>query len=321
MDKIKEKIIEILHKNSYYSGQQLSDKLGISRTAVWKHIQDLKDKGYIINSKHGRGYLLKSSPDLMLAEELKWRLNTDIFGCEIEHHMSIASTNKRAKELADKNYPEGTIIIAEEQTEGRGRRGREWISPVGKGLWFSLIVRPRFIPAMAPFLTIIASLSVSLSIKELNLNPVIKWPNDILINGKKACGILSELKAEMDRIEYGIVGIGINVNQSNFSEEIKKKATSLSLEKREQVDRIDLFKNLVNNFEKYYLKLNNDEYDELINKWKYELSEIGKRVRLDSGDKIYQGEVVDVSSKGELIVNTDKEGIKKFWAGDTSIIK
>ncbi len=220
---MREKILNILRdrKEGYISGEELSKKLGISRTAIWKHIQALKREGYKINSQKRSGYSLISVPDLLLRYEIEKGLKTKILGKKIYHFKEIGSTNDFATELARKGIGEGAIVIAETQTKGKGRLGREWSSPFG-GLWLSIILKPKILPTQAPRMTVIAALGAAKTIKKLySLDAFIKWPNDVLIRSqisdiryqmKKVCGILTEMGAEQDTVNYVVIGIGANLN-------------------------------------------------------------------------------------------------------------
>ena len=201
---------ELKRAENYISGEYLSSTLNISRSAIWKHIKNLKSKGYLIDGISNKGYKLISSPDLLNKSELLPLLNTSIIGKNIIHFDDIDSTNIKAKELAQKDIEDGSIIISEKQTLGSGRFNRKWFSPLG-GLWFTLVLRPNIPPTEAPKITQIAAASIYKTLRDFNINTTIKWPNDILLNDKKLCGILAEMKCDMDRVHYLILGIGISV--------------------------------------------------------------------------------------------------------------
>jgi BirA family biotin operon repressor/biotin-[acetyl-CoA-carboxylase] ligase len=221
---------ELKTAKDYISGEYLSSTLNVSRTAIWKHIKNLKSKGYIIEGISNRGYKLISSPDLLNKSELLPLIKTSIIGKNIIHFNDIDSTNIKAKELAQKNIEDGSIIIAEKQTLSSGRFNRKWVSPSG-GLWFTLILRPTIPPTEAPKITQIAAASIYKTLMAFNINTTIKWPNDILLNDKKLCGILAEMKCDMDSVHYLILGIGMNINidEIDFDESIKATATSLKI--------------------------------------------------------------------------------------------
>ena len=217
---MREKILELLNKKDFVSGKNLAEQLKVSRTAIWKQIKILQNYGYNIESVKNRGYRLVSRPDIPRYEEMSPYLNTEVIGKKIVYFEKIDSTNIYAKKLAKEGVSEGCVVVAGIQEKGRGRKDRIWSSPEG-GLWFSVILYPRIPPQNAMIITMAASVSVvEAIIKHTNLKPVIKWPNDVLVRGKKICGILTELDAEMDWINYVVIGIGININNS-FSKEFK----------------------------------------------------------------------------------------------------
>jgi BirA family biotin operon repressor/biotin-[acetyl-CoA-carboxylase] ligase len=307
-------------RDDYISGQKISDSLGVTRTTVWKHIQKLKEKGFKIESISNRGYRLKASPERLIPETILLGLDTDKLVTDIYYYKSVGSTNKKARQLANtEEVEDGTLVIAEEQRKGSGRRGRSWFSPPETGLWFSLLLKPDFAPEKAPFLTIIASLAVHRALNEKGFSPNLKWPNDILINKQKVCGILSELSAELDYIKYAVVGIGINVNQQSFPEEIREIATSLCQLKNDSINRKELLQSILQYFEKYYTKLLEGNEESLLEEWKGKLRILGRCIEITSSGKEYKGKVVDISDKGELILKTNEGDIRSFWAGDTSL--
>lgn len=308
-----------LTQGKFISGEKLSHRLGVSRTTIWKYIRYLREQGYRIESRTNQGYRLQSTPDLLIPEELSWRLTSDSFGREIIYRAEIDSTNRLARELAD-SYDEGTIVVAEKQRAGRGRRNRDWYSPAGTGIWCSIILQPVFRPEKAPLLTIIASLAVSRALEAKGLNPKIKWPNDVLLNGKKICGVLSELNADLEGIKYAIVGIGVNVNQSEFPEHLEDKAGSIYLITGKTLKRACLLVEVLDLLEDYYTQLTNDPRTDLLEQWKSRLTMINKRITINSQGRIYRGIARDVSERGELILETESGERRSFWAGDTSLV-
>ena len=221
------RILKLLRQQSqdYLSGEEISRQLAVSRTAVWKHIQELKNHGYEIEAHPRKGYRLKSRPDLLLPEEIRAGLATQLLGKQIVHFYDTSSTNNEAKRLAADDAIEGTIVVSEAQTLGRGRLNRGWFSPPGGGVWVSVILRPPFPPQEAPKCTLMAAVATVEAIREASgLNCGIKWPNDILWQGRKLVGILTEMSAEMDAINFVVLGIGINVSlqESDFHEELRK---------------------------------------------------------------------------------------------------
>lgn len=226
---MREKVIRAILDSgeNFISGEQLSKELGISRTAIWKHINALREEGYNIESVNKKGYRLAEKPyDILSPENISHNLSTEFIGKNIIHFDTIDSTNDYAKEIGNK-VNGGTLIISEQQTKGKGRLGRSWNSKSGDGIWMSLIIKPKIEPYKAPFLTLVAGASIIKALDHLGVDVSIKWPNDIILNNRKICGILTELSAEMERVNYIVIGIGINIKTINFPNEIKEKATSL----------------------------------------------------------------------------------------------
>ncbi|MEJ6952499.1 biotin--[acetyl-CoA-carboxylase] ligase [Natronospora cellulosivora (SeqCode)] len=344
MNKIDLELLKLLkeNKNDFISGEEMSSYLEVSRTTIWKHIKKLREQGFMIESITNKGYSLQGEPDSIIPEEIILDLNTGEIGREILTFDKLDSTNNSAKELArEGNYQSGTVVLAEEQLKGKGRLGRSWYSPPGTGLFFSIILKPKNLaPLKAPFLTIVACLAVVEAIrdtyknigdisqeKENQLNEVclegleIKWPNDILLNKKKISGILSEMSADMDIINYAVVGIGVNVNQENFPEEIKTIASSLKIEKQKKVDRKELFKLILEYFEQYYSLLVNEQEKILLEKWKEYLNILNENVLIINNEEKIRGRVINISERGELILEAENGKTHSFWAGDVSLRK
>ena len=251
---MREKILEVILDNEkeFISGEELSKKLGISRTAIWKHIRILRSQGYNIESVNKKGYRLVDEPtDLLNPQNIYRNLKTKFIGKNVLHFETIDSTNDYAKKIGNE-LRDGSVIISEEQTKGKGRLGRVWESKAGEGIWMSIILKPNIIPNKAPFITLIAGASIVKALNILGVDAKIKWPNDITINNKKLSGILTELSAEIERVNYIVVGIGMNVKDTDFEEELKDKATSLYKENY-NVSRVDIVKEILCQFEKLYL--------------------------------------------------------------------
>ena len=251
---MKGEILKLLKEtDGYVSGQELCRRFGVSRTAVWKVINQLKEEGYEIEAVRNRGYVLKGAGDVLSEAELLSCLETEWAGGRIVYFDATDSTNAQAKRLAEAHAPHGTLVVSDRQDGGKGRRGRSWASPSGVGIWMSLILRPKIDPSLASMLTLVAALAVRKGIlEETGLSPLIKWPNDLVLNGKKICGILTEMSTELMEIQYVITGIGINVNQKEFPPEIRDTATSLSLEAGRSFRRSSLIAAILKAFEKDY---------------------------------------------------------------------
>lgn len=318
MTKTTYNIIELLKKNDWISGENIAKNLQISRTAVWKHIQQLKKKGYEITAKPNHGYHLEKTPETITTEELKQHLQPQIIGTKIHHFTSVQSTNDYAKTLAKNGEPEGTLIIADQQTKGRGRKQRLWVSP-NNGLWFSMILRPSLPPSKAMNATMCAACALAETINNhTTLQASIKWPNDILIENKKVCGILTELAAEIDEIKYLIVGIGLNVNNT-LPKDLQKSSTSLKKETKKPVETLSLLVSLLESFERFYVSLKNGNTELLRKTWRSYSSTIGSQVKVNNEKEMVVGTAVDLGENGELIVKTSK-GKKEIITGDISYL-
>lgn len=311
-------------KGTWVSGESLAHKMAISRSAIWKHIRTLKENGYVIESSRKKGYLLRHASDFLLADEILEGLNTNVFGKSgIVYFGETDSTNVRAKFLASDGAPEGTLIVAESQTRGRGRRGRSWFSPPGEGITTSIILRPPISPNEAPKLTLMASVAVAetlLSMTSLNVN--IKWPNDILVNGRKIAGILTEISTEMDRIDYVVIGVGVNVNtpHENLPPDIRNTATSVLMETGKPFPRIVLLRAYLEWLEIYYETFTTKGFDPVMKRWKHLSDIIGRRIRVDLIDRVRIGEVMDADKDGFLILRDDEGTIERIISGDVTIL-
>ncbi|MGB9678398.1 MAG: biotin--[acetyl-CoA-carboxylase] ligase [Thermoanaerobacteraceae bacterium] len=318
---LKSEILQILKDNTekYTSGQYLCSKFNVSRTAVWKCINQLKKEGYNIKSHHKLGYRLLKSSEFLYYEEISPFLNTKFIGRNFIHYDIINSTNTFAKEIASKS-PDGTLVIAEEQTSGRGRLGRSWVSPKGCGIWMSIILKPHLNPQNALQITQVAALAIQKAIVNItNLNAKIKWPNDIIINNKKVCGILTEMNSEIDKINYIIAGIGINVNCTNFPEEIKNIATSLSLEKKHNIDRKKILIEILNLFENYYMAFLDKGFTSIKNLIVDNSLTIGKDVKIIYNNKELKGKAIGIDDNGYLIIKTASEEIIPVISSEVSV--
>ncbi len=318
---MKNKIIEILlnKDNEFISGEELSKILGISRAGIWKHIKSLKEEGYNIQSVNRKGYRLIEKPtDILTNQSIGHALNTKFIGKNIIHFDTIDSTNDYAKKIANEEE-EGTVVISEEQTKGKGRIGRTWDSKKSEGIWMSIILKPNIIPHKAPFLTLIAGASIIKSLNNLGINSSIKWPNDIIINNKKICGILTELSSEIERINHIVLGIGINVKTMEFSQEICNIATSLYKEGY-NVSRVDLVRSILEEFEELYLEyINNNNKEKTLDICRKYSAIIDKDIYIINGDNKELVKCLDINEDGNLIIN-DKNGIiREILSGEVSI--
>jgi len=321
---MKEKILKLLKDSGdeFVSGQKISDELGVSRAAIWKHINVIKEDGYEIEAISRKGYKVISSPDILTFEEIKNFLNTKYIGRNIIHYDSIGSTNSKAKELAEASCAHGTVVISEEQTSGRGRLGRNWVSPKHKGIWMSIILRPNIITQNASQITLIGAAAAQTAIMKMCVETSIKWPNDIVINGKKVCGILTEMSGEIDHINYLVMGIGINVNleEEDIPMDLKDVATSLKIESGKCMDRKLLAANILNIFEELYNEfVQNGNIKETIDVCRKNSMLIGKEIQLVSRGKVRIAKAIDISDSGELIVENEQGIIEYIVSGEVSV--
>jgi BirA family biotin operon repressor/biotin-[acetyl-CoA-carboxylase] ligase len=305
---------------AWTSGETLAAALMISRSAIWKQIKALQEEGYGIESSTKRGYALKHIPDRLLPAEIRDGLATVLFGREkIDHYTETGSTNVRARALAHEGAAEGTVVVAEAQTQGRGRLGRTWFSPAGCGIYVSVILRPRVQPHEAPQLTLLTAVAMAETLRELaDLPFTIKWPNDILVNGKKISGILTEMSLEMDRIDYVIVGVGLNVNTpvEAMAEEIHEIATSLSILTGKSYSRVEILRNFLKKLEDDYALFQDRQFERIRNRWKELSGIIGRRVKIENLDRPYEGEVVDLDQDGFLVLKAADGTLQRIVAGD-----
>jgi len=313
---MQDKILNLLkRKEGYLSGEDISSHLKISRQALWKHIQDLKDSGYTIEAVPHLGYHLASSPDRLFEFEV-WRgLNTKTFGKKIFYFDTLTSTIDMAMGLGIKKLPSGTLVLAEAQTKGKGRLGRSWFSPKYKGLYLSLILRPDMLPNQAPILTLLAAVSICEAMKTISgMSAQIKWPNDILINNKKLCGILTQVVAETDKIDFVIISAGINVN--NDKKSLLSTATSLKEQKKEEVHRVSLLQEILRQTEANYLTLQKKGPVQILEKWRQHNTTLGKRVKVYYQHQHIEGEALDIDTDGGLLVRKDNGITEKVMSGD-----
>lgn len=307
--------------DGYVSGQELCEKLSVSRTAVWKAINGLKEKGYQVEAVRNRGYRIIESPDILTKEELSSMIDTEWAGQTIYYFDQIDSTNIRAKQLGEEGVPHGTLIVAGQQNAGRGRRGRTWESPPGVSIYMSIVLRPEMAPVKAPMLTLVMALSAADSLKECTgLDVQIKWPNDIVLNGKKLAGILTEMSTEMDYINHVVIGVGINVNTGQLPEELEEKATSLRLETGRIIRRSEMIASIMKEFERnYQLFIETQGLRQMQEKYNSLLINREKEVRILGVKEEYAAYALGINEKGELLVRRDNGEIEAILAGEVSV--
>ncbi len=322
---MKHKILEVL-KNSeeYISGQELCDTFNVSRTAIWKNIKSLKEEGYEIDSVNNKGYRLIKAPNSINEVSVKSELNTNWIGKYIEYYDEIDSTNIRAKQLGEENGANGSVVIANTQTNGRGRRGNRWESQEGDSISITILLRPEIEADKASGLTLVAAMAVVNGINNIEgLEAKIKWPNDIVVNSKKVVGILTEMSTDMEYVNYVVVGIGINVNTEKFPDEISDIATSLKLELGAEINRSKLIADILFEFEKYYeifmrtgdLTLLSEEYDNLLINKDEEVYIIDRKNEANKIKRI----AIGIDKDGGLIVKNEKGDFEKIISGEVSV--
>ncbi|MDD3985400.1 MAG: biotin--[acetyl-CoA-carboxylase] ligase [Methanobacterium sp.] len=315
----KKKILKTLYnkKDEYIPIEEFVNETGKSQNEVENEFLTLENEGYIINHNKS-GYRLIKTPNLLLPYEVKKWLKTEFIGHNIHYYKEVDSTNNVAKQLAEEGAEEGTIIIAEIQNRGKGRRGKTWISPPG-GVWMSIILRPDIPPFNAPQLTLVTGVAVAETLaKECNLDVGIKWPNDILIGNKKVCGILTEVNASIDKVNYVVVGIGIdmNVDVPLFPPDLQKGATSLKNELNTEINGALLVQKFLLKFEALYNKFNAGEFPEILKEWRSLSKTIGKNVEVRTRIKTIHGEAVGINKEGILILELEDGSLKKIISGE-----
>lgn len=317
---MKEKVLQMLKSRSdFVSGQELCEYFKVSRTAVWKVMGQLREEGYQIEAVNRKGYRLLSSPDILSEGEIVSGLTTAVLGHKVYFYDELGSTNDEARMLAEQGAPDGSLVIAETQNAAKGRMGRGFFAPSGSGIWMSLILKPQILPTEASMITLIAAIAVQKTLRGLGLESGIKWPNDLVIDRKKVTGILTEMSAGPDRVNYIVVGIGINVNMTYFPEELRDKATSLTLVSGKKYHRAGIIQQVMKYFEEYYqrfvrtgsLTFMKQEYDE-------SLVHMNKEISVHEIRQVWRGTSRGINDIGELIVSTG-EGDRVVRSGEVSI--
>lgn len=315
----KRKILKTLYekKDEYVPLEHFVNETGKSQEVIENEFLNLEDEGYIIN--HSKlGYRLIKTPNLLLPYEIKRGLKTNIIGHDIHYFNEVDSTNEVAKYLAEDGAEEGTVVVAEIQNKGKGRRGKTWISPPG-GIWMSIILRPEIPPHRASQLTLVTGVVVAKTIKEeLNIDVGIKWPNDILIGKKKVSGILTEVNATMDKVNYLVVGIGIdmNVDVPMLPSDLQKGATSLKNELDTEINGALLVQKFLLNFENIYNDFKEDKFPDILNEWRAMSSTIGTSVEVRTRGKRVQGYAVGINKEGILVLEMEDGSLRKMISGE-----
>jgi BirA family biotin operon repressor/biotin-[acetyl-CoA-carboxylase] ligase len=307
------------------AGTQLAEQLGISRAAIWARIEELRTLGYEISASPVLGYRLEDSPDLLHADDLVARLGkTRVVGRDIRVFQETTSTNDVIEKLARDGVKEGAVVFAESQTRGRGRLGRRWTSPARRGLWFSVLLRPDLRPAEATRLTAASATALARAIRrQTGVVPQIKWPNDILVRGRKVAGILTEMSAEPDRVRHIILGIGVDVNlaAADFPGDLRKTATSLRLETGESVDRPALAAAVLRELDSDYARACSAKFPGLADEWEAQCITLGRNVTIHVGDRTVQGRAESLDDDGALLVRTQHGRLERISGGDVVLEK
>ena len=316
------RIIEILHREPVLSGEQLSELLGVSRAAIWKHVEQLRALGYRIDGQHARGYRLTGVPDRLLPVEIARRLATARFGRTLTVFDDTDSTNLQAARMAREGAPEGTLVVAERQSAGRGRLGRRWVSPAGVNLYASVVLRPSLAPGDAPQICLAAGIAVARALAALVPGRVaIKWPNDCLLDGRKVAGVLTEMDAELDRVRWVVLGIGVNLNAPErvFPAELREAATSVLLATGRKVDRAAFAAALCAALEDVYDRFLREGFQALAAEWNAYSCLTGRQVTVDGGARRSSGIVRGIDSCGRLVLE-GAGGEEHVVAGDVTVV-
>ena len=317
-----DKILNIFRSSNgeFISGEEISEKLKITRAAVWKHIEQLRKEGYEITGEPHVGYRLTGTPDKLIPEEISHGLGTKAIGKKIYSYETTDSTMDVAHKLARSGSPDGTVVFSESQMKGRGRMGRHWVSPKGKGIYFSPILRPDVAPAEASKITLMSAVAVALAIRKItHLGALIKWPNDIMINDHKACGILTEMSAEVNTVNYIVLGIGVNVNTAKA--DLPKEATSLKHETGEEIPRVELAQEILRELERQYNIFKEKGFKKIIDEWKGLSHTLGEEVKIVCQNRKIEGTAVDLDASGALVVRTDNGFTEHITAGDVVMVR
>lgn len=318
---MKKKILELLQNcPDFISGQEISEHFGVSRTAVWKAIRQLEAEGYVIEAVRNKGYRMMAQPDLLTKEMIENQIHTKWAGQQLVVFEKTDSTNDQAKKMAEEGAGQGLLVVSDCQTAGKGRRGRSWDSKAGEGIFMTLLLKPDIAPGNASMLTLVMALAVRAGIaKVTGIDTQIKWPNDIVCDGKKVCGILTEMSAQIDYINYIVIGTGINVSNKTFPEEVAPTATSLYLITGVPSSRAKLIAEIMAEFETYYAQyLQTQDLSGLVNEYNSHLVNRGRSVRVLDPRNEYTGVAQGINQAGELLVQTE-DGIRHVSSGEVSV--
>lgn len=318
---IRAKLLEAFSKadGEFLSGQKISDYIGCSRTAVWKHMEELRKGGYELEAVRRLGYRITKKPDKISSNEIQLGLKTTMMGRHIHFEEIVSSTQKIARNLANEGVEEGTIVVADQQTNGKGRMARVWYSPKGTGIWMSMIIRPNLPVNQTPQLTLLTAVAIVQAIEELTpLKPEIKWPNDIMLNGKKLVGILTELQAEADQVHSVIIGTGINVNQKidDFPEELQSIATSIFIETGTVWERAQFIQMILLKFEGLYSLFLTQGFKPIKLLWESYAISLNKKIIARTLSGTIVGKAIGIDDDGVLLIETNNRVIERIYSAD-----
>lgn len=319
---MKDKILQLLkEKEDYVSGQDICDQLGVSRTAIWKNIKALKEAGYQIDSVNNRGYKLLAEPDKLSEMGIRGYKDTRWLGETIIYRDSMDSSNTQAKRMGEDGAENGILVVTDCQTAGKGRRGRSWVSPVGVNCYYTVLLRPDIPAEKASMITLVAALALAKAIKETaQLETLIKWPNDVIANGKKLCGILTESSTDLEYINYLVVGIGVNCNQTDFPDEIKETASSIQLETGRKVNRCQLLGSFLTYFERYYeVFLKTEDLSQLEEAYNSLLVNRGREVKIIEKGCERVLTAIGIDQNGALLVKDEEGRQEAIISGEVSV--
>lgn len=306
------------------SGEELARRLGISRAAVWAHIQDLRAVGYDIHASPHQGYRLLGAPDLLHGDDLLARLGPGhCIGRDIRVFRETTSTSDIVEKLARDGVAEGVVVFAETQTAGRGRLGRPWTSPAGKGLWFSVLLRPALRPQETTRLTVAAAVAVARAVRaQTGRAPEVKWPNDLLLRGRKFGGILTELSGEQDRVRHVVLGIGLDVNLSaaDLPGELRCLATSLRLELGRPVSRAELAVAVLRELDADYQRVLGGQFEAIADEWEALCTTIGRAIEVALGPRRIRGRAEALDTDGALLLRTEHGRLERITGGDVTVV-